>query len=416
MTTLHLMRRGRAFVGFVSGSMLAAALMITSLAFVAPAAHAHASSDAYLHLERDASNATTLRVDIALRDLDRELAVDADDDHALTWGEVRRAWPSIVDHVQPSIALHTRDGHTCTLEPRGTPELAQRDGGAFVVLRHDVRCADSAMPASVTYRLFESTDAGHRGLLRIDDASGATGATSSFAVLKATADRATLHTNADAGDKRSNAQDAQAPAGGFMHFAREGLAHIASGADHVLFLVLLIAVCVFARVDGHWVVRTSTRAIVGDAVRIVTAFTLTHSITLGLAAAGAVAPSSRWVESVIASSVLVAAIDNLRPVTSLPRWALAGIFGFAHGFGFAGPLQELGLRGAELVTPLLAFNLGVEAGQLVVVALLLPLLLVWRHAPRYRRTVMPAMSIAIGVLAGVWLVERGFDLDFGLPL
>ncbi len=149
-----------------------------------------------------------------------------------------------------------------------------------------------------------------------------------------------------------------------------------------------------------------------ETLRVVTAFTLAHTITLGLTAAGVVAPSSRWVEAGIAASVAIAAIDNLRRIVfALPRWALAGIFGFVHGFGFAGPMQELGLHGSQLVMPLFGFNLGVELGQLAFVALALPVLLALRHTTLYRQRLMPAASLAIAGLAMVWVVERVFDLQ-----
>ena len=272
-------------------------LMLLGFTFAATAAHAHGSSDAYLHLERDRANATTLRTDVALRDLDRELAIDADDDRNVTWGEVRRAWPAIVDHVGSGIELRTADS-ACTLAPRGTTELADRAGGTHVVLRHDVSCADAAMPTHASWRLFATTDASHRGLLRIDDASRGGDAATALVVLRPSATASLLPVSGAgprgiARDHATGAADtaageeAGASRGGFLHFAYEGIAHIASGADHILFLVTLIVVAVFTRVDGRWVVRASRREIVGDAVRIVTAFTVTHSITLGLAAAGA---------------------------------------------------------------------------------------------------------------------------------
>ncbi len=385
------------------GWLFALLALVVMLALAPATAHAHASSDAYLHLAREPSGATTLRIDIALRDLEREVAIDTNDDRTITWGEVRRVWPQIREHVLGAVELRSADG-ACAIEARGEPALIERGGVSHAVLAHNVLCAAGTAPSTITYRLFAATDAGHRGLLRVDRE----GTAAALAVLEPGARPVPL---SDSGAARATT----AP-GGFLHFLREGAAHIAGGADHLLFLVTLIAVTVFTRIDGRWVVRSSRRDIAVDTVRIVTAFTLTHSITLGLAAAGVVAPSSRWVESLIAASVLVAAIDNLRPIVRMPRWMLAAVFGWVHGFGFAGPLQELGLRGTELAMPLLAFNLGVEAGQLVVVALLLPLLLAWRHAPRYRNTVVPALSVAVGLLASVWLVERSFDLDFGLPL
>jgi hypothetical protein len=401
----------------VAAGWLSAWLALVALALAPVTAQAHASSDAYLQLARESSGTSTLRIDVALRDLERELAIDVDDNRAITWGEVRRAWPRLREHMRGAVELGSTKG-ACALDSRGEPALAEHGGTTHVVLEHAVRCPGGAAPSTITYRLFASTDASHRGLLRVDDrrdTARSDDSTAAVAVLEPSAKPVPLPTvDAAPGEARA-ATTAEAPRG-LLHFMGEGIAHIAGGADHLLFLVTLIAVAVFTRSDGRWIVRGSRREIVGDTVRIVTAFTVTHSITLGLAAAGVLAPPSRWIESLIAASVLVAAIDNIRPFVHMPRWALAGAFGLAHGFGFAGPLQELGLRGRELVVPLLGFNLGVEAGQLVVVAVVLPLLLMWRHAPRYRTTVMPALSIAVGLVAALWLVQRGFDVDFGLPL
>jgi hypothetical protein len=156
--------------------------------------------------------------------------------------------------------------------------------------------------------------------------------------------------------------------------------------------------------------RAAARSAWREALRLVTAFTLAHSLTLGLAAAGVLAPPSRWVESLIAVSVLVAALDNLRPFLPGPRWITVAVFGLVHGFGFAGPLQDLGLRGGDLALPLLGFNLGVEAGQLILVVLLLPLALRLRAAQAYRRWVVRPGSALVALLALLWTVERALAM------
>ncbi|PTT86866.1 hypothetical protein DBR42_12860 [Pelomonas sp. HMWF004] len=134
-------------------------------------------------------------------------------------------------------------------------------------------------------------------------------------------------------------------------------------------------------------------------------------MTLGLAASGTLNPPSRWVESLIALTVLLTALDNLRPFMPGPRWVMVGLFGLVHGIGFAGPLQDLGLRGRELIGPLLGFNAGVELGQLAVVALLLPLALALRRQRVYRRWIVPLGSGAIAVLALLWCVQRSCELQ-----
>ncbi|HEY8877794.1 MAG TPA: HupE/UreJ family protein, partial [Roseateles sp.] len=172
----------------------------------------------------------------------------------------------------------------------------------------------------------------------------------------------------------------------------------------------LLLVAVWRREGKGWAPRASGRAALAETLKLVTAFTLAHSITLGLAASGAIDPPTRWIESLIALTVLLAALDNLRPFMPGPRWSMVGLFGLVHGVGFAGPLKDLGLRGGELVLPLLGFNLGVELGQLAVVALLLPLALVMRERAAYRRWIVPAGSSAVAMLALLWLAERSLGL------
>jgi len=142
----------------------------------------------------------------------------------------------------------------------------------------------------------------------------------------------------------------------------------------------------------------------------VTAFTVAHSITLTLAALSIVALPSRWVESGIALSVVLAALNNLFPIVANGRWMAAFGFGLLHGFGFAGALQDLGLPTGSLALSLAAFNLGVESGQLAIVLVFLPLAFALRSTWTYRRLVFAGGSVAIAAIASVWLVERAFDV------
>jgi hypothetical protein len=144
--------------------------------------------------------------------------------------------------------------------------------------------------------------------------------------------------------------------------------------------------------------------------KVVTAFTVAHSITLALAVLDIYNPPSRWVESLIALSVIVAAANNLHPLMTEDRWKMTFAFGLVHGFGFASVLKDLGLSRGGLVSSLLGFNLGVELGQLAVVAVVLPLAWWSRNTRFYQRWVLRGGSCVIIVLAGIWLAERVFDL------
>jgi len=135
-----------------------------------------------------------------------------------------------------------------------------------------------------------------------------------------------------------------------------------------------------------------------------------HSITLSLAALGVISLPSRLVESAIAASVVLAALNNLLPVVGGRRWVVAFAFGLIHGFGFASVLAELGLPRDALVLALVGFNLGVEGGQLTIVAAFLPLAYLMRASWFYRRVVLAGGSIAIVAIAMVWLLERALNL------
>ena len=147
--------------------------------------------------------------------------------------------------------------------------------------------------------------------------------------------------------------------------------------------------------------------------KVVTAFTLAHSLTLSAAALGVVELPSRFVESAIAASIIVAALNNVWPLVTARLWMLAFGFGLIHGFGFASVLADLGLPKTGLAVALLGFNLGVEIGQLAIVAALLPVIYALKAWPQYRRIAMPLGSLAMAALAGVWLLERSFDIQFG---
>jgi len=148
----------------------------------------------------------------------------------------------------------------------------------------------------------------------------------------------------------------------------------------------------------------------GVVVKVVTAFTVAHSITLSLAALSVVTLPSRWVESAIALSVVLAALNNIWPVVYGKRWAIAFCFGLIHGFGFASVLADLGLPQESLLIALVAFNLGVELGQLVIVGIFLPVAYRLRATAFYQRVLVVYGSAAIALIASLWLVQRALDL------
>ena len=182
-------------------------------------------------------------------------------------------------------------------------------------------------------------------------------------------------------------QDASGRGPGFF---RLGVEHILTGYDHLLFLVALL-------LRGGRLLSL---------LKIITAFTVAHSITLAVAALGVVTIPDRIVEPAITASIVWVALENLlfRNAPS-QRWLVSFLFGLVHGFGFATAIEPLALPRGRLALALLGFNLGVEAGQALVVALLLPLLL-WMRGSAWEPRTVQAASLAVGAVGCAWLVER----------
>jgi hypothetical protein len=177
---------------------------------------------------------------------------------------------------------------------------------------------------------------------------------------------------------------------GWLGFIGMGAEHILSGPDHLLFLLALLALT-----RGFWPIA-----------RIVTGFTIAHSITLSLAALGIVDVPSRIVEPLIAATIIWVALENLlAPARTAQRWLIAVLFGLVHGLGFASALTELGLPRPAMVRALIGFNVGVELGQLAFVAVVMPLV-VWLAKPGRIARLPQALSVAVAAAGAFWLVQR----------
>ena len=181
-----------------------------------------------------------------------------------------------------------------------------------------------------------------------------------------------------------------APRPGFLHFIGQGVLHILGGIDHLLFVLSLVIVI------RAW----------GQLAAVVTSFTIAHSVTLAAGALGLVRISPRIVEPMIALSIIYVAVENVVRLAPRARLGITFAFGLIHGFGFSSVLRDLGLPRGQLVPALLGFNLGVEAGQLLVVAPLFPLVL-WlqRRAPAYRR-VRVSVNASVALAGCWWFVTR----------
>ncbi|MFP2911399.1 HupE/UreJ family protein [Pyxidicoccus sp. 3LFB2] len=367
--------------------------LVLLLLLLAPLASlAHKPSDSYLHLTRDGS-AISGRWDVALRDLDEVLALDAEGDGTLTWGELRARQADVTAYVLGRLALGA-DGAPCALEPGGTPRVVRHSDGTYAVLDFTARCPATPAMLDVDYSLLFDRDSQHRGIVQVNGAGA-----SETLVLSASRHVARV------------SLDGLSPWRRFGEMVGQGVVHIFEGLDHLLFLFALLLPSVLRReADGRWIPVTRFGPALRDVVKVVSAFTVAHSLTLSAAVLGLVSLPSRFVESAIALSVIAAALNNVFPVVRGTRWVAALALGLLHGFGFASTLADLGLPSGSLAVTLLGFNVGVELGQLACVAGFLPLAFALRGSVLYRRALLVGGSAAIALVACVWLAERAFGV------
>ncbi len=366
-------------------------LMVIALLFLTVPAWAHKPSDSYLALSVQHERIVG-QWDIALRDLDNAIGLDSDGDGQIIWGEVRQKHNEISTYALSRLILSTGT-ETCRIEVL-EQLIDDHTDGVYSVLRFRADCGQAVQNLQADYRLLFDIDAQHKGLLQLTQG----GQTSTAIFSRETPFRAFSITERSLWDES-------------RQFIHEGIWHIWLGFDHVLFLLALLLPAVLVRTEGTWQAADEFSAVSWNVVSIVTAFTVAHSLTLSLATLDVVRLPSRLVESTIAASVVLAGLGNLYPMMTSRRWMVAFAFGLIHGFGFAAVLTDLGLPQDSLLLSLVSFNVGVELGQLAIVAAFLPLAYLIRRSWSYQRLILTGGSLVVIAIAFAWFTERAFDLQ-----
>ena len=362
-------------------------------------APAHENGKSRLVLRVQESGTAELHWDVAVADADHAVRLDAhgNKDGITDPAEVAAGENALFAYAQARLRLSAA-GRDCPLTTEKPLLLATRQSGRSLVLRFTARCP-SAQAITLHSQLMFDVAPTHRSLLRVQVGEAAPRG----GILSQERPSYTL------GLQRSQAQT-------FRAYFVEGIEHVLSGWDHLLFLLGLFLPVALRWQAGSWQPLDSPAQALRQASTVVTAFTLAHAATLCLAALGVLALPTRWVESAVAASVLFTGLNNLRPVVTRQLWLLAAGFGLIHGSAIAGALLELGLPAEGRVWALLGFNLGVEAAQLGLVLLGLPLALALRRWGGYVPAVLRPGSVLVALAGLIWLLDRGLGLDWKLPI
>lgn len=377
-----------------------ASLTLAFLAWLPSTAAAHIVGQSYLYLQVTESDLTG-RFEIALENLNPALGLSGTP-REITAENVREHLDFLREYTRNKVAISANGlPLTITFRDTETPVAA-----GYVRLPFDISGYET-VPEQVTfeYSILFDEDPEHQGFVLIES-NWATGTFANEAGISLVFSP----------DDRSDTLDLTTKGRwkGFVAVVRLGMEHIWEGVDHILFLIALLLPAVMKREEGQWKPVESFSPALMNVVKIVTAFTVAHSVTLSLAALGHVTLPSRLVEVIIALSIAIAAFDILKPIFHDKIWLVVLGFGLFHGFGFAGALSEMGVFGEYVWLPLLAFNLGVEIGQVVIVAIVFPILFLLRRFVLYPKLFMPAGALFLIAVSLAWVTERSLDID--LPI
>lgn len=359
---------------------------------------AHTSSDSFLRLSQEGKK-LAISWDISLLDLEYAIGIDSNADGNISGNELKENARKASDYALSYLTIKSFSSNNnaqetlCTLSVSDTG-LSRRNQKSYLSIQAKTDCrADGTL--LLDYRLFHDIDPSHNGILSIDLESA------QYTRLL---------------DKKNSTHRIQAQSenslkhnhylGIFIDFITEGIWHIWIGFDHILFLLTLLLPAALLIKDKQWQTETKKSTILIRILKLVTVFTLAHSFTLSLSVFNIVSLPSKWVEVTIAFSIIVVAANNIKPIFSHSHLVFAFIFGLIHGFGFANVLLDLSLPQSALALSLLGFNIGVELGQLVIIALFIPIIISLRHRLFYRKTILPFASLSTALIAAIWTFER----------
>ena len=345
----------------------------------------------FIMLDINGINPTVI-LDFESDNLDQFIILDTNENGLVSWKEIKAKKEEIVNFVLPHLKIST-DGKLCQNSLTDF-EVYRRVHQSYVKLHIDLMCPTPQNETKIFYDLFFDVDKGQKAFFGMKEHN-----TSQPMVLSSRTREITI--------KLEQASSFQS----FINFLTEGIWHIWIGFDHILFLLMLLIPSVIYYHGKEIKPQNSLKSTLIKVLKIVTAFTIAHSITLALSVLDIVTTNIQFVEIAIALSVLFTALNNLFVFMKTKIWMLAFGFGLIHGFGFANVLKEMTLNARELVSSLLGFNLGVEIGQLAILIAVVPLLFLVRNSKFYRYVILYGFSTLTALISILWAYERYFNLS-----
>lgn len=381
--------------------------------FFAHKAEAHDPNHSYIFLKIYEKQIIG-RLEITAKDLNRELGLNLNEE--IVESEVMQASPQIQAYLLSKIFFKS-GGQSFAIRFTETKMLKLDDEADNIEFHFELENINTVPDElEIEYSPFFEKKSDHRGVLIIEHNFKAGIIDNHLQVSDIFTSKGTIRTLSLTDSSIWK---------GFVAMTRLGMWHIWIGLDHILFLVALILPSVVRRKqeglkveviqngNSTWLPVARFKPAFLYILGIVTSFTIAHSITLAIAALGIINLPSRYVESIIAFSIALAAFHNIRPIFKTKEWVIAFAFGLFHGFGFASVLGEKGLAGEFISLSLLGFNVGVEIGQVLIVAGIFPVLFIIRKLRAYPR-LLTYGSVLLILISLQWVVERLFEIEIRL--
>ncbi|WP_266168825.1 HupE/UreJ family protein [Dyella subtropica] len=357
--------------------------------FACQAGLAHTTSLSYLDVTPH-DEKLAVQWSISLADLNEEIPLDANNDLVITWGELRQRQPALKNLFGKALQFD-RGSRTCSPDANVDLQVETRQSEPFAVLIGSFDCHGASGETNVRYTFLAQRNRQHRVIVTTHRIK----AEAETLVAAPTGEPVHLPLKGD--DSLHS----------FLGFVNHGFHHILNGWDHILFVLTLI---LSAMVPLHAAVAAEPlRQRLLTLLKLVSIFTLAHSLTLALSSMKIVTLPAIIVEPGIALSIVFTAVNNIWPVLGRHREGyLVFVFGLLHGMGFASMLNDLMLSTSHRVLALAGFNIGVELGQLLIVLMAMPVLLMPVLTARGRNGLAWAMSLVIACVGSYWFVSRIF--------